>query len=66
MKKSSKKLDPIEIKIALLKKGITQQDIANKLGVKRQTVNVVINKGYRSKRVENELMKILDDWNAAI
>jgi len=56
-------MSELEIRIAMLKKGIRQVDIARKLGVTRQHVNHVIRGKYSSKRVEKELKKILENTN---
>lgn len=55
-----------KIKIALIAKGLKQTDIAKKLGVSKHTVNKFINRGDQSKRVEQEIQKILEEWGAAL
>jgi len=52
-----------KIKIALLKQGIRQVDIARKLNLSPYTINNVINGHRRSRRVEKELEKILKNTN---
>lgn len=45
-------MTPIEIKIALLRRGVSQRDIARKLGVTYTAVSNVINGQGRSRRIE--------------
>ena len=53
-------MTPSQIKIALLQRGISQTQIAEKLGLDKRTVNTVINgKGF-STRVANELSRRLE------
>ena len=59
-----KKFSPTDIKIALLKAGVKQADIARKVGVTRYMVNKVINHGVGSRRVEEEIEKILEVWGS--
>lgn len=54
------------IKIALIRAGKTQVDIAKKCGVKRACVaNVIAGKG-KSQKVQDEIDKILEVWGAAL
>jgi transcriptional regulator with XRE-family HTH domain len=54
------------MKIAMIKAGITQAEIARKLKVDRSAVNLVLHGKGTSKRIEKELQEILNDWGAAI
>ncbi|MDD4339244.1 MAG: helix-turn-helix transcriptional regulator [Syntrophales bacterium] len=54
------KRSAIKIRIKLLERGITQQQIADMLGISIQAVNNVIVKGSASMRVVNALAMILN------
>ncbi len=54
------------IKIALLKAGVKQVDIAEKHGVTRGAVTQVIQGKAKSKKIEKELESILEVWGAAL
>jgi len=49
-----------KIKIGLLKKGITQAEIARQCGVSRQMVSLVINGHGISSRVQDKISEILE------
>jgi predicted XRE-type DNA-binding protein len=52
-------MSPVDIKVALLRRGITQKRIADALGVCKVTVNQVVNGKIRSRRVEDYLKRVL-------
>ena len=52
-------MSPVEIKIALMKAGVKQQDIANKLGITRQSVNGVISGRHPSEPVDEAICQII-------
>lgn len=54
------------IKIALLRAGLTQVDIAKKCGVNRTAVNQVIHNRIKSKKIEAELEQVLIKFGAAV
>lgn len=54
------------IKIALVRSGITQDVIAQKLHLNKSTVSNVIAGRTKSARVEKELNEILNKWGSAI
>ncbi len=53
-------MDPVTIKIELLKRGIKQVDIARDLGVSRSLVCHVINGRMKSARVEKYIRSLLN------
>ncbi|WP_298437947.1 helix-turn-helix domain-containing protein [Geobacter sp.] len=52
-------MSPVDIKVGLLRRGITQKQIADALGVTKVTVNQVVNGKIRSRRVEDYLKRVL-------
>ena len=54
------------MKIAMIRAGVTQTDIARKLKVNRSAVNLVLHGKGKSERIEKELQEILNAWGAAI
>jgi transcriptional regulator with XRE-family HTH domain len=54
------------IKIALVRAGITQTEIANKHNVTRSLVSQVIHGISKSQRIQKELDEILRHWGKAI
>lgn len=52
-------MSPVDIKVALLRRGITQKQIADALEVTKVTVNQVVNGKIRSRRVEDYLRRVL-------
>lgn len=54
------------MKIAMIKAGVSQTDIAKKLKVNRSAVNLVLHGKGKSERIEKELQEILSAWGAAI
>jgi transcriptional regulator with XRE-family HTH domain len=50
----------LEVKIQMLKKGVTQTDIARQLGIDNSTVSCVINNGRQSRRVKEAIAKAVD------
>lgn len=63
LKKQTRKtndMSPVEIKIALLKAGVKQQDIANMLGITRQGVSNIISGRFSSEPVDDAISKIIN------
>ncbi len=58
--------DPKAIKIALIRAGKTQADIAKTHQVTPSAVSQVINQKARSAKIERELEDILKVWGAAL
>lgn len=54
------------IKIALVRAGITQTEIANKHGVHRSLVSQVIHGTSKSKKIQKEIDEIVKIWGTAI
>lgn len=52
-------MSPVDIKVALLRLGITQKQIADALEVTKVTVNQVVNGKIRSRRVEDYIRRVL-------
>lgn len=52
-------MSPVDIKIALMKAGVKQQDIAKKLGITRQSVNGVIAGRYLSEPVDEAICDVI-------
>lgn len=48
-------MDPVEIKVAMLRAGVTQKQLAEKLGVRRQTVHLVIENRAVSHRIRSAI-----------
>lgn len=53
-------MDTLKVKIALLKKGLTQTELAKNLGVSRQRISNVITGAVRSKSLEKRIYEYLD------
>jgi len=54
------------IKIALIRSGITQDEIAQELNLNKSTISNVIAGRSKSSRVEKRLNEILKQWGLAI
>lgn len=52
-------MTPLEIKIAMMKSGITQRQLARELGINHNTVYLVINKGLTSRRIMEAISKAI-------
>ncbi len=57
---SKKTIDPIDLKIQLLKKGIKQKDIALKANVDKTTVCKVIAGSTKSKRISRIIQEMIE------
>lgn len=53
-------MSPVEIKIALMRAGVSQQQIASELGVTRQSVNGVVLGRYKSEAIDDAICKIIN------
>ena len=52
-------MDPTEIKIAMMRAGVTQTRIAARLGIKRQTVYLVVNHRAVSHRIRTAIAEAI-------
>jgi DNA-binding CsgD family transcriptional regulator len=52
-------MDAIERKVLMLRAGIRQSEIARRLGLRSQTVCLVVNGRCKSRRVEEEIARAL-------
>jgi lambda repressor-like predicted transcriptional regulator len=52
-------MDVIERKVLMLRAGIKQSEIARRLGLRSQTVCLVVNGKCKSRRVEQEIARTL-------
>lgn len=60
------RMTPTDLKIILMKEGITQADIARDIGVKPSVVSCVVNGKERSKRVETAIAKLINKNRAEV
>ncbi len=52
-------MTPLEIKIALLKEGVSMRSIARNLGVSANSVSLVVNRRMVSGRIMNEIARTI-------
>ncbi len=52
-------MTPLEIKIALMKEGVSMRSIAQKLGVSANSVSLVVNRKMVSRRVMEEIARVI-------
>lgn len=58
-------MKPVEIRVALLRKGITQSQIAREFGISRSAVSRIIHGKSKSKRVWKHLSGLINLKKAA-
>lgn len=59
-------MTPFEIKVALLKKGVSMRSIARKLGVSANSVSLVVNRRMVSGRIIKEIAHTLGRDESAV